>query len=438
MTIKTSDRPGFSRDDSRHRLGAIAANLDRINTFAGQAYDPKIVRGVIDETRYFVEWTAGNVVPEDAEQLVALQRLVVKWLRDWEAIQYDHTRRSEIAPIAASWSERLLAMSGLADEAGHVKTQPLVIPPGHKFAIIALGGNVWHRIETVCTNVGSFTRVPPVSLDDFWKTKLGELRHDRFMDPDLCLVVTRPSKSPGVLNREDAEVARECRLLRVGLAITTQYFKNADGIGGVAVSGAHERHGCTVRSCGTVGPLPPFPETKSVQLTEPDMLRAGVFAEALNALDTSSRLARAVGCFMSGMEAWSAAQRVHQFVRCVDGIIQPRKSNSRKDFVSAVGSVLAGGQESVLEEIYEIRSAEEHLRDPREEVDGPTIAERQATLSTRAFQAEVIARHLLSRVLEVPELRRVHAVESDAEKYWRGSNRNVWEMPLDLGAIAVR
>ena len=438
MTISASVRTRFLRDDVRHRLGAIAANLARVEAFAQQTYSPEIVRSVMDETRHFIEWTAKNVIEEEAEQLVDLQRLVVKWLRDWKDIQYDQTRRLQVADTARGWSERLLVMSGLADADRVTKGETLAIPPEHKFAIIALGGNVWHRIETVCTNVGFFTRVPPVSLDDFWKTKLGELRHDRFMDPDLCLVVTRPSKNPGVLNREDAEVARGCGFLRMGLAIATQDFKNADGIGGVAVSGAHDRYGLTVRSCGTVGPLPPFPETKSVQLTEPDMLRAGVFAEALNALDTSSRLSRAVGCFMSGMEARSAASRLHQFVRCVDGIIQPRKSNSRKDFVSAVGSVLAGGQESVLVEIYEIRSAEEHLRDPLEEVNGPTIVERQATLSVRAFEAEVIARHLLSRILEVPELRRVHAVESDAEKYWRSSDRTVWGMPLDLGSVAVR
>jgi len=431
----------FSADDTPHRLGAIAANMARIETFARRPYHPEAVRSVMEESRWFVEWAAKNVQVDDAAQLVELQRLITGWLREdvWDNTRPDASRRAEIAGAAASWSQRILEMSGLADSTRAVGGKAeAAIPPDHKFAIIALE-DVWHRVDMVHTSLGIFTRIPPVEPADHWKDWLGSLWYDGFRRAEqhgLYLVVTRSSNTPDVQNVEERDIARDCELLRYGLAIATSCFKcRAQGI---FVVGAHGRFGRVVNSAARLPALPSFPGSKSIQLTEPDMCRAGLLAEALAEIPSEGRLWRAVACFMRGMEETRASQRVHEFVRCVDGIIMPHIGRSKGDFVSAVSSVVVGASKDVLEHIYDLRSAEEHLHDPLNRVQGATEEDRKRVLFERAAQAEAIARHMLSRVLESSSLRQIHELELTAERYWSNTDRSQWGMPLDLGLVVLR
>lgn len=435
--IDTASR--FSRDDTGHRLGAIAANLARIETFARRPYQTAAVLAVIGETRWFVEWAAQNLKVDSAAQLVELQRLITGWQREdvWANERPDQARRDEIASQASSWSRRLLAMSGLAESPRPAVTTPVDLPLNSKFAIIALE-DVWHRVDTVRTPVGFFTRIPLVDPSDLWKEWMGSLWCDAFRRAEqhgLYLVVARASTSPDVQSVEEKDIERQCGLLRYGLAIATAYCKCGPGI---VVRGTHGRFGRVVNSIGRLPSLPSFPGSKSIQLTELDMQRAGMFAQALTEIPADGRLWRSVGCFMRGMEETRAPQRLHEFVRCVDGIIMPRIGSSKADFVSAVDSVTVGASHDVLNEIYILRSAEEHLHDPLNQIPGSTQEDRMRILFERTGQAEAIARYMLSGVLESPGLRKIHELESTAESYWRNADRSQWSMPMDLESVVMR
>lgn len=70
---------------------------------------------VIDETEWFIEWTAAEIEPEQAEELVNMQVQLVRWQLNLDNILLDDTRREEVARVAEAYSQKVLNMSGLVD-----------------------------------------------------------------------------------------------------------------------------------------------------------------------------------------------------------------------------------------------------------------------------------------------------------------------------------
>lgn len=105
----------FQSDNTSTRLGHIASNLARIRTFCNSAYR-EAVESVADETMCFIEWTAAEIEPEYAEELVNIQVQLAMWELSWDDIWSNDKTRTEVAQLASMWSERVLDMSGLLSE----------------------------------------------------------------------------------------------------------------------------------------------------------------------------------------------------------------------------------------------------------------------------------------------------------------------------------
>ena len=104
----------FQNEDVPHRLGHVASNLARIRSFFNSAYK-KAVKVVIDETEWFIEWTAAEIEPEQAEELVSIQVQLARWQMNLDNIWLDEVHRAEIAKQAEIYSQKVLHMSGLLD-----------------------------------------------------------------------------------------------------------------------------------------------------------------------------------------------------------------------------------------------------------------------------------------------------------------------------------
>lgn len=107
----------FQNEDIPHRLGHIASNLARIRSFCNSAYK-KAVEIVIDDTEWLIEWTAAEIEPEQAEELVNIQVQLARWQLTLDNIWLDELRLAEIAQQAETYSQRVLDMSGLLEEIG--------------------------------------------------------------------------------------------------------------------------------------------------------------------------------------------------------------------------------------------------------------------------------------------------------------------------------
>lgn len=116
MNQKLNERQTrFQSENTSNRLGHIASNLARIITFCNTAY-PEAVESVVDETMSFIEWTAAEIEPEYAEELVNIQVRLARWRLTFDTIWSNDSERRNMSEQASAWSEQVLDMSGLLSE----------------------------------------------------------------------------------------------------------------------------------------------------------------------------------------------------------------------------------------------------------------------------------------------------------------------------------
>jgi hypothetical protein len=60
-------------DELSIRLGGLAANLARVKSFSDHPDHRDIVESLLDESKFFIEWTALDAEPELQADLVELQ-----------------------------------------------------------------------------------------------------------------------------------------------------------------------------------------------------------------------------------------------------------------------------------------------------------------------------------------------------------------------------
>lgn len=108
-------RERYLRDNLPIRLGGLAANLRRIKSFATHEANGEAVLGLIEESKFFIEWTAAEAEMEAAAELIELQVELAGWERNWENIWSNFERRQQVAEQSSRWSEKILEMSGLLE-----------------------------------------------------------------------------------------------------------------------------------------------------------------------------------------------------------------------------------------------------------------------------------------------------------------------------------
>jgi hypothetical protein len=110
---RSTIRGRYLRDPLPVRLGGLAANLSRIKSFTAHEASRDAVESLIDESKYFIEWTAADAEIQTAAELVALQIQLARWQCSWSRIWVDLERRRRFAEESSVWSKRVLELSGL-------------------------------------------------------------------------------------------------------------------------------------------------------------------------------------------------------------------------------------------------------------------------------------------------------------------------------------
>ena len=113
MKDRMAIRERYLRDILPVRLGGLAANLARINSFSDHPDHRGVVEGLLDESKYFIEWTAAEAEVEVSAELVGLQVQLARWQCQWVQIWSDPFRRGQVAEASSVWSKRVLELSGL-------------------------------------------------------------------------------------------------------------------------------------------------------------------------------------------------------------------------------------------------------------------------------------------------------------------------------------
>ena len=106
-------RERYLKDPLPLRLGGLAANLARIKSFSDHPDHGDVVENLLNESKFFIEWTAFHAELELQAELVELQVQLACWQLNWKRIWNDPAERAAVAGKARIWSERILERSGL-------------------------------------------------------------------------------------------------------------------------------------------------------------------------------------------------------------------------------------------------------------------------------------------------------------------------------------
>ncbi|MBD1930506.1 MULTISPECIES: hypothetical protein [Cyanophyceae] len=112
----TTKREHYLHESVPTRLGELAANLARIRSFSNNDLNRDAVAHLIEESKFFIEWTAIDSGIDIAAELVELQVQLARWQLNWSNIWADNSQRTKVAQQAKVWSDHILEMSGLLSE----------------------------------------------------------------------------------------------------------------------------------------------------------------------------------------------------------------------------------------------------------------------------------------------------------------------------------
>jgi hypothetical protein len=150
------------------------------------------------------------------------------------------------------------------------------------------------------------------------------------------------------------------------------------------------------------------------------------------------RLFKTIYIYIEARTKHDILDRLHQYCRCIEGLILPKTGESRRQFRSRTEIFIGPRHHDMMGEIYDVRSAVEHLHENQywETFDRAT---RLDLLKKEAI-AEHIARTALARILGDNTLWPHFANASALAKFWEltpAERQEIWGDPIDpMPAIA--
>ncbi len=116
MINKERKQMRFLSDPLPVRLAGLAADLARVSSSARRTSGGSSVEEMLEESQYYIEWTAAEAKPEVAAELVDIQRMIVLWRKAWPEAQHSPAQRTLLSVQSKKWSDTVLDYSGLLEE----------------------------------------------------------------------------------------------------------------------------------------------------------------------------------------------------------------------------------------------------------------------------------------------------------------------------------
>jgi hypothetical protein len=103
-------RTRYLQDDLRVRLGGIAANLARIASSSFNPANCKAVESMLEESKFFIEWTAPDAPLDVKASLAELQIQLALWHLVWPKVYTKPEEREKLSQLTRTWSQNILML----------------------------------------------------------------------------------------------------------------------------------------------------------------------------------------------------------------------------------------------------------------------------------------------------------------------------------------
>ena len=143
------------------------------------------------------------------------------------------------------------------------------------------------------------------------------------------------------------------------------------------------------------------------------------------------RVRRGLRTLLKGLQERRGDDRLHQFVRSLEGPIHPERGETKKQFVHRCQTFAKPGEDTRtwLKEAYDMRSNTEHLN---------PLDQGEDACWERTRLIECLACSVYSRLLCDPEVRMHFETDAAIDEFWKlrdHERRCLWGTPLDLSQI---
>lgn len=292
--------------------------------------------------------------------------------------------------------------------------------------VVPLGAGVWAATKL------------PVGLDAEWRKWIGTIRTERIEeDCNLFLCAAMDSDEPGVLDHENQMLNGTVTRLFDALPLTGNVQMSGTPI---LISGAMHDNDMGIRHLGdlTAPGIPGGVDYKEVDAT---MLKESfALMEARRALETGAkwdRLLRIFYIWSKAVREQNTHERLHQFCRCVEGLLLPKPGSTTSQFVSRTELFVGPREHMTMRRLYEMRSKTEHMH-PYDHPDDMPERERRLELMRMTALAQALATYCIRKLLLTPAVWPHYADASSLARFWQmdaPQRRVLWGPPADLMAL---
>ncbi|HEX9391929.1 MAG TPA: hypothetical protein VF928_11510 [Usitatibacteraceae bacterium] len=308
-----------------------------------------------------------------------------------------------------------------------------------KFAIIALP-QLWidspnlSQAKALGNGLG-FYRQMPFSLESHWREWIGTTQADQIAKAQLFLIAKCASNTPAILDDENLRLADLAGRLLQGLQLALPF--RVSGII-VQLTGANNDGNISVRQFATVPvPFSMHRENKK-RIDDKALFTAAELVPILCGFPQGKylRLCRVLNVFFSGILEKDVRERLHQFCRCIEGLIFADQGQTTRQFKSRTELFVGPSAHDFMGNLYENRSAVEHMNDPI--LDSEIGSERYKFFAEMTIIAEDIARYCLLNILLSPTLRERFFDETSLAAFWAleaSDRKRDWGEPLDIAKL---
>jgi hypothetical protein len=258
------------------------------------------------------------------------------------------------------------------------------------------------------------------------------------ISPNLCKIASR---TPDILDAENQIVQQRAWGFYVGLLLASTF---SPGYRPILLTGSRRGAEIGIRQQQNLdspiaGVVTPYPS-----ILPSDIRTAALLAENLETLATAPlagghwRLFRTLNVYTQARTIGQIVDRIHQYCRCIDGLILPEVGRTRQQFKSRTEMFVGPGHHDLMGELYDVRSAVEHLHENRY-LETFDRALRLDLVKKEAI-VEYVAREALARIIGDRGLWPHFANTPALERFWASTlpeRRKIWGNPIDpLAAIA--
>lgn len=319
------------------------------------------------------------------------------------------------------------------------KTIESYIADGEKYALIGLDVKVEGEFEDcrVTPKLWVFNDTA-FTLPTHWRKWLGTIRSEEMERCNLFMLSKSVSLRPQVLDTENDELTRSVEDFYTGLLLASPF---APAHRPVLITGSRQNSEIEVRQQQDLEFPIPLQARAYPPVWREDLDRAAAVAESLEFLrapGSTWRIFQTLRVYLVARTRQNIADRIHQYCRCIDGLILPDQGKTRQQFKSRTELFIGAQHHSMMSELYDIRSAVEHLHVDR--YLEPFDRNVRLDLLKKESVVEHIARTSLARILSDRSLLAHFTNSNVLASFWKmpfAELRKIWGDPIDpLTALA--